>query len=211
MPNTRDRVLQCLLAHPRCTINDLAEAVDINGISVRHHLNNLQAEGLIDFEEERHGVGRPHLVYFLTEKGMERFPTRYLRLTNRLLDQLRDTMPEATVSRLFAQMATEMASEYADKVKGMGTEERLELVKRLLAEEGFSMEWEKQGDNFHIREISCPYYHVGQLHPEVCTIDQTLISSVLAIPVEKVQCVLRGDMQCAYVIPDIPAKQEKSK
>lgn len=85
MKSTRDRILQSLLHHPRSTINVLAGEIGINPISVRHHLTNLQAEGLIKAEEERHGVGRPRLAYSLTEDGMERFPTRYLRLTTRLL------------------------------------------------------------------------------------------------------------------------------
>jgi len=214
MKSTRERILHTLASSPRSTINDLAEAVDINAISVRHHLTSLQAEGLVTAEEERHGVGRPRLVYFLTEKGRERFPTRYLRLTNRLLDQLKESLPATVVSKLFAEMAAEMAADYSEQVKGMDVEERLDLVKRMLGEEGFSVEWEKRGAQYHIREITCPYYHVGQSHPEVCTLDQTLISSVLSIPAEKVQCVLHGDAHCTFVVPDLPvtsSKEEQSK
>ena len=83
--NTRERVLRTLLARERCTINELAEAVEINPISVRHHIVKLEAEGLVTSEEERHGVGRPRRLYFLTEGGHEQFPTRYIRLTMRLL------------------------------------------------------------------------------------------------------------------------------
>jgi DeoR family transcriptional regulator, suf operon transcriptional repressor len=64
MNSTRDRILQTLLNRPRSSINELAQAVDINAISVRHHLTNMQADGLVAAEEERHGVGRPRLVYF---------------------------------------------------------------------------------------------------------------------------------------------------
>ncbi len=56
---TRQRVLKTLLLRHQCTVNELAEAVDINPISVRHHLNKLEAEGLVTSFEERHGVGRP--------------------------------------------------------------------------------------------------------------------------------------------------------
>ena len=101
MKSTRERILQTLLNHPRSTINDLAEAVGINAISVRHHLTSLQADNLVAADEERHGVGRPRLVYSLTEKGLERFPTRYLRLTNRLLDQMKESMPPAVINKLF--------------------------------------------------------------------------------------------------------------
>ena len=203
MTSTRERILQVLLNHPKSTISELATAVNINGIYVRHHLISLQAEGAISAEEIRHGVGRPRLVYSLTEKGVERFPTRYLRLTNRLLDQLKTTMTSDQFSHLFSQMANDMTSSYVEQTRKMNVEERLEFIKNLMSEEGFSMEWEKIGDHYHIKEITCPYYLVGQAHPEICTIDQTLISRILDIPVEKIQCMLSGDNRCTFNLPDI--------
>ena len=203
MTSTRERIVQMLLNHPKSTINELALAANINTISVRHHLISLQAEGVINSEEVRHGVGRPRLVYSLTEKGVERFPTHYLRLTNRLLDQLKNSMTDIQFTHLFSQMADDITSEYAAQTKKMTVEERLEFIKKLMAEEGFVMQWEKRGDHYHIDEITCPYYKIGQSHPEVCSIDQTLISTILEIPVEKIQCVLSGDNRCSFTIPDI--------
>lgn len=200
MKSTRDKILQTLLKKPRSTINDLAEAVGINPISVRHHLGNLEKEGLVEGQEERHGVGRPRLVYVLTDEGMERFPTRYMRLTTRLIAQMKETIPGPMVSRLFGQIAEDLASEYADDIKGLSMEERLDFVKDLLAEEGFTVEWEKKDNQYQIHEISCPYYQIGVAHPEVCTVDQTLISKMLALPVNKVQCILNGATHCTYVV-----------
>lgn len=197
-----------MLRQPRRTINELAEAVGINPISVRHHLTNLQVEGLVASEEERHGVGRPRLVYFLTEAGMEKFPTRYLRLTTRLLAQMKESMPAPMVSQLFRQVAEDMAQEYADQMQDLSMEERLEVVSSMLAEEGFTVEWEKSGGQYQIHEISCPYYQIGVNHPEVCTVDQALISKMLALPAEKVQCILNGNAHCTYVVQPAPEAEQ---
>ncbi|HWQ05228.1 MAG TPA: winged helix-turn-helix transcriptional regulator [Longilinea sp.] len=210
MKSTRERILQTLLGNPRATITDLADAVGINAISVRHHLTSLQAESLVAAEEERHGVGRPRLVYFLTETGLERFPTRYLRLTNRLLDQIKESLPAPVVNKIFTEIAVDMASSVKREAHSMNLEERLDLVQKLLGEEGFTVQWEKQGSQYHIHEISCPYYHVGQSHPEVCSVDQTLISTVLEIPAEKIQCILRGDTHCTYVISELAAPKSEN-
>ena len=200
MKSTRDKILQTLLQNPRSTIITLAEAVGINPISVRHHLTNLQMEGLVEGLEERHGVGRPRLVYVLTDEGMERFPTRYMQLTTRLLSQMKDTMPGPVVANLFNQMAEDLVSKYSSDVQSLNMEERLNLVKEILAHEGFNVNWEKKGEQYQINEISCPYYQIGVAHPEVCTVDQTLISKMLALPVNKVQCILSGASHCTYVI-----------
>lgn len=203
MTSTRENVLRTLLTRQRCTINELADAVGINPISVRHHVTKLEADGFVTSEEERHGVGRPRRVYFLTEEGMEQFPTRYLRLTVRLLEQLKETLPEQMVDKLFTQVANDLVEDYTSDLQldGVPMEERLDIVQDLLRGEGFTMEWDLQDDGYHIREVNCPYYHVGMNHPEVCVVDQTLISSMLNVPVEKVNCILDGDSFCTYVVP----------
>jgi predicted ArsR family transcriptional regulator len=203
--STRERVLYTLLKQHRCTINDLAVAVDINPISVRHHIAKLEADGLVTSEDERHGVGRPRRVYFLTDEGVEKFPTRYMRLTTRLLQQLKESMPNQIVNELFSDMAADLVQEYAQSIEldGLPMEDRLELVRDILSHEGFDIEWERKGDRYHIREVSCPYFHIGQDHPEVCRVDQTLISSVLDVPAEKIECLLNGDKHCTYVVPDL--------
>ena len=199
--NTREKVLHTLLVRERCTIIDLAEAVDINPISVRHHIAKLEADGLVRSDEERHGVGRPRRMYFLTEKGREQFPTRYIRLTVRLLEQLKEALPAPVVERIFEQMAKEMAATYRSEAEGLTAEARLDLLRQLLNSEGFNVEVLKEGNDTVIRESNCPYFHIGQNHPEVCSVDQTLITTILDVPAQKIQCLLHGDAHCTYVIP----------
>jgi DeoR family suf operon transcriptional repressor len=202
MSATRDLVLQTLLTQPRCTVNELADKVGISPISIRHHIASLEAEGLINSEDVRHGVGRPRQVFSLTDTGVEQFPTRYVRLTIRLLEHLKETMPEAMLTKLFTQMAEDLARDLSDgtELKNLTMQERLNLVKDLLKREGFNIEWEQLEDGYEIHEASCPYYYIGQNHPEVCAVDQILISKVLAVPTEKVKCILNGDSNCTYVV-----------
>lgn len=207
---TRERVLQTLLTQQRCTVDDIAKAVNINPISVRHHINRLEADGLVKSEEVRHGVGRPHRLYFLTDAGHELFPARYLRLTLRLLQQLKETVPLPIVNRLFAEMARDLAANYSGDLDKLTIEQRLDLVKQLLTNEGFNVNWEKQGEFFHIQESNCPYYYIGQNHPEVCSVDQTLISTVLNLPAEKVQCMLQGDSTCTFIVPSVEYETKES-
>lgn len=206
MKSTRERILYTMAAQPRTTITELADAVGISAISVRHHLSSMEADGLVAYEEERHGVGRPRLIYFLTEKGLERFPTRYFRLTNRLLDQLKATLPQLAVQDIFQHMAKDMAEGYAQKALKLPMDEKLNLVQEALAQEGFIVEWKKSPEGYQINEITCPFFHVGEHHPEVCVVDHTVISTVLNIPAEKITCVLQGDAHCSYHIsyPNAP-------
>ena len=199
MKSTRDRILLTLLSNPRSTITDMASSVNINAISVRHHLASLQVEGLVNSREERHGVGRPRLVYSLTEKGMEKFPTHYIRLMNNLLDQIRVQLDEHTRKQLFKQLAEKIASEFPD-LTGIPMEKKLDKLTGLMEEQGFYMTWEKIGDQYIIHETNCPYFHVSKKHPEICAIDQDVLSKLLSNPVKRTSCVITGDTHCTYII-----------
>jgi predicted ArsR family transcriptional regulator len=209
MKSTRDRILQTLLNNPNSTINDLASAVDINSISVRHHLTNLQADGLVTAQEVRHGVGRPRLVYALTETGAEKFPTRYLKLVNLLFFKLKDKLSPEELRLLLSQVAKEIAGDQAKKLRSLSVEERLNELQKYLSNEGFTLEWEKEGNSYVIKEIACPFYHINNEHPEVCKIDEEIISTLLSSPIKKGKCVVKGDTYCSYIF-EVKEKSESS-
>ena len=124
--STRQRVLDTLLTQQHCTINELAEAVGINPISVRHHINRLEAEGLVTSTEQRYGVGRPRRLYSLTEIGREQYPTRYLWLTLKILDQLKENVPQPVIDEMFSQIALDLVTEFPDDITSLPIEKRLD-------------------------------------------------------------------------------------
>ncbi len=205
---TREQVLQLLLEKGRATIKELAEALNINPVSVRHHLLKLEAEGLVTSQEERHGVGRPRRVYYLTEKGLAQFPSRYVWLASQLLRHLKATVPRHLVTQVFIQMAQEMASQ-VEGLENMSTEERLELLTQILRREGFIVTWESHDDRYVVREIACPYLQLGHQHPEVCTLDSALIAHMLDVDAERIQCMLTGDNECVYIIPKSQVEEQR--
>ncbi len=203
MKSTRDKIIRELRLNPRSTISSLAETVGINGISVRHHLSSLQADGLVASEEQRHGVGRPRLVYSLTDVGMEKFPSSYLKLTNRLIAELKQTLPKDNVDSLFIGMAERLSAKYKDDLSILPLDRQLDAVKDILSDEGFVIVWEKTKNDYLIKTLNCPYFHIGMEHPEVCNIDKVIISSLLSRPLKVHNCILDGDNCCVYAI-DIP-------
>lgn len=197
---TRDTILRALRAQGKCTVNTLAEAAQVSPVSVRHHLSNLLAEGVIAMEEVRHGVGRPRQLFSLTESGLDLSPGRYFRLTNRLLDEIKGSLTTTQLEQLLSGVANGMADRYAEVLAGLSLTEKLSRLKEMLSEEGFDAELETQGDQVIIRELSCPYFRIGLEHPEVCRIDQAFIASALALPVSRVGCLLDGDAHCTFSV-----------
>lgn len=200
MENSRQLILRRLKERGPATIADLAEYLGVAPMTVRHHLNALLAQGLVRSETVRRSVGRPALVFLLTEAGEEVFPHKYLRLTERLLEELKSSVPPEVIEMIFTRMAQGMAEEYRQRLIGLPMEARMAALVELLGEEGFMAQWERAERGYRLTEYNCPYFHVGQHHPEVCRFDQSLISNMLEAAVEKDACVLNGDPCCSFTI-----------
>lgn len=63
---TRQRIVEILEELGPQTVDDLATHVGVKKGTIRHHLTALRAEGAVDVDLKRHGVGRPAHVFKLT-------------------------------------------------------------------------------------------------------------------------------------------------
>ncbi len=209
--NTRDTILAALKARPQATVEGLAEVADVSPVTVRHHLNSLQAEGLLEATSIRRKVGRPHYVYSLSQAGHELFPKKYARLSSRLLDELKHRFSEAVVADLFGNVVQKIVDEHKGEYESLSFEERLDYVIDLLEEEGFLARWEKVDGQYRLIEYSCPYISVGQAHTEVCTFDRELVTLVLQTELEQHSCMLKGDTCCQFSFVSPATIQTNSK
>jgi DeoR family suf operon transcriptional repressor len=200
---TRQAIIDTLKVTQHATVNELAEAVGVKPVTVRHHLNVLQAEGLAAARERRQPVGRPIHVFFLTEKADGMFSQKYRVLVERLLDQLKDRLPEAAFEALIADLAGAIADEFRSELASLPQKARMNRLVEILEGEGFIAEWGITEDGIELVEHHCPYYHIGQRHPELCQIDHALIHVAMGGRVEKASCMLEGDRACTFLLPSI--------
>ena len=89
MQTTRQEILQHLQRNGRATVKELGQLLGLTSTGIRQHLTVLERDGLVLAREERGGVGRPTLVYSLTDKAEALFPRSYDELANNLLEEIR--------------------------------------------------------------------------------------------------------------------------
>ncbi len=200
MRSTKERILNTLLNKHSSTIGELADVVGINGISVRHHLINLQAEGLITAEEERHGVGRPRFIYKLSDKGYEQFPSNYLGLTNLILDVMGTELPKDQFESIMVKVGQQIAETNTISDPNLPIENKLSEISLKMAKGGFRISHERQGNTITIHNKNCPYHRIGLRHPEICQVDQVMYTELLGKPIHQVGCMLSGDKECTFII-----------
>lgn len=197
---TREVVLRTIKEHNRATVESLAAAAGVSPVTVRHHLNALLADGLIQAESVRRKVGRPYHVYSLSADGHELFPKKYYSLSSRLLAELKERFPAEVVGQLFESVVARIIAEHSGEFEHLSFEQRLDYLVGLLAEEGFLARWERVGDTYHVTEYSCPFFNIGRQHAEICTLDTTLIEAVMQTRVTQHRCMLNGDDCCRFVV-----------
>lgn len=208
--STRDIILHTIKAMNQATVEELAVEADVSPVTVRHHLNALLADGLIETESVRRHVGRPYYIYSLTEAGHELFPKKYFALSMRLLEELKARFPQDLVNEVFEGVVRRVAEDHRGEYEHLSFEARLDYLVRLLAEEGFLAKWEKVNDDqYQLIEYSCPFLLIGQQHEEVCKLDTTLIQTVMQTPVEQHSCMLNGDSCCQFTVSAVaPARRQ---
>ncbi len=198
--STRQAVIEALKSVGQATVNQLSQMVGVKAITVRHHLNGLLAEGLIEQQEKRQTIGRPVHVYSLTEQAESLFPHQYHRLVERLLDQVKENLPPETIQMLLNSLASSLVSDLQRELEQVPVEARMSRLVALLSQEGFLAEWERSDNGLRLIEYHCPYYFIGQRYPEICQIDETMIRLAMGAEVAKETCLLDGDPACEFVL-----------
>ena len=184
----------------RLTAADLAERLGVSLNAVRHHLRELESEQLVEYDRERRGVGAPAFAYRLTERGEALFPRRYEGTLLQLLEQLeRRDGREAAVSMLESQFDT-IAERLEPALAGASPQNRLELVTRTMANEGFMTEWRQTPDTTDVVSHNCALLAVAERFPELCEAERRFLTRALDASVDRVSHILNGCGACEYSV-----------
>jgi DeoR family suf operon transcriptional repressor len=197
------------------TARELSVKLGISLNAVRHHLKELEGEGLIVHHRELHGVGAPVFAYSLSPAGEELFPRRYGEALSAVLS--------AVVERDGRKAAVDMLESYFDllgrrmraELQGVPEAERLDAVARLLSREGYMAEVRaEKGPRSRTEAVliehNCPIPAVAGPFPEICAAEAKYLAGVLGAEVERTGHILTGCPACEYRVRFSRAAEERS-
>ncbi len=69
LEGTRLKILNILRSQGSVTVEDLAKDIGLASSTIRRHLDILQRDQLVAFDQVRRKLGRPEFAYRLTEHG----------------------------------------------------------------------------------------------------------------------------------------------
>lgn len=195
----RSEILVTLKRESGATIRDLTERLALSLNAVRHHLRELEAEGLVEFVLAHKGVGAPARAYRLSARGQGLFPRRYLETLTGVLAQVEERAGRAAAVSMLEAHFTELGNRLSVGLEGCTGAERLEVVTRALADEGYMPEWHGADQwSVTLREHNCAIQAVAERYPEICAAEQRFLERVLSAAVDRKAHILGGCAVCEY-------------
>lgn len=182
------------------TAKDLASKLGISLNAVRHHLKDLEAAGLVQYERQHHGVGAPAFAYRLSTAGQGLFPRRYETTLTELLDYVvRREGRESAVAVLEARYHA-LTSRLKEELAGATPAERMAAIARLLSEEGYMAEGTASSTTGTLVEHNCAIQAVAERFPEICAAEARFLAAALGAEVNRRGHILSGCSTCEYVV-----------
>ena len=202
MNGKRQQIVEILKRTGSATVEELSESLGINSVTVRHHLDVLQSEGLIaePLIQHRSTAGRPQYKYALSAAANKVFPKNYNGLAGQLLEEIKSRHDAREIKVIFEDMGHRIAAELPAAVTGETTEQRLDRITDFLNQKGYLAHWKNSEEGIMLYTCNCPYNGLVEKHPELCAMDVSLMASLTgAVP----QCVCRiADKKesCGYLL-----------
>lgn len=197
----RQEVLTLLLENrPGLTVDSIAKMVEITKTAIHQHITSLERDGYIAKHLLTKTAGRPGRVYILTDKGIHLFPKQYAWFSGLLLDRLRERLGSEDLDLFMYDSGKNLADGLKSRVEGKETTGQIEEIVRIMGELGYEAALE-ENSAIELPVISarnCIFHDIAKSHPEVCTLDIALLSSLTGKKVEQVECVIRGGQACRF-------------
>jgi predicted ArsR family transcriptional regulator len=207
MQSTRQRILEYLQRSGRGSVKELGQLLGLTPTGIRQHLTVLERDGLVDAREERGRVGRPTLVYSLTEKADSLFPKTYDVLASVLLEEIRATDGNEKLHQMLQKVAARLAAPYTDRVEGKATGERVKETARIMEEQGCVVDFSENEGEYYIDEYTCPFPKTAARDRSVCALHVEFVRILSDADTRLSRSLLRGERACTYRIrPQVAAR-----
>lgn len=184
----------------RITARDLGRELGLSMNAVRHHLKELESEGLVRYEREQRGVGAPVFVYLLAPAADALFPRRYKEALEQLLDYVVAREGRAGAAAALESHFEAMGERLRPELEGAGPAERMAAVVRALSDAGYMAEGQATFCCGTLTEHNCAIREVAERFPEVCAAEERFLASALGGTVERRRHMLEGCGGCEYKV-----------
>lgn len=200
---TIDKILNRMKRDGPVTAKVLAEEFKLTTMGVRQHLQGLEEDGLVDFQDIKAKVGRPTRHWNLTSKGHRRFADRHGDLIIQMLDSVEEIFGADGLHQVVERRENQTFEQYRHALATCSDlKEKLEILTTLREQEGYMAQLHQDGEGFIMVENHCPICHAAKRCPSLCQSELSIFQRLLGneYRVERNEHIIAGERRCAYRI-----------
>lgn len=189
MSNIRQVILSALSRQGPLSVDELARAAHLSKMAARYHVALLVRQHLVAAQAKLHrgGVGRPQVIYALTEGASERLPKQYDHLATALLEELVSSYGPHQVRALLRRMGRRQAATAPVLHREADLASGIRRAAQWLAARGYMASARTGGEHMALVVGNCPFRRVARTHPEVCEMDMAMIAALLGVSPKRIE------------------------
>jgi predicted ArsR family transcriptional regulator len=200
--STAKRSLLLLLKRrPDASLGEVARELGISKVAVLAHARQLETDGLVARAYRAGKVGRPRVVFRLTETASPLFPHNYVEMSRCALEFVEERLGRPAVRELLARRSADVADRNRGRVARGPLAERVAALAKVRTEGGYMAEvGQRRGSTVEMLEHNCPILALAQQFPEACETERAMFASLLGARVDVSHRVVAGDAVCRFLV-----------
>jgi len=198
---TAQSLLTVLKRHPDASLSEVAAALGVSKVAALSHLTRLESEGIVERSYRAGRVGRPRVLFRLTERGTTLFPQAYTEMSLCALEFIERRLGRPAVGELLSQRAGEVADRNWSRLSSGSLPARVGELAKIRTEGGYMAEVTgRRRGSVELLEHNCPILALAKRYPEACETERRLFASMLKADVNVSHRVVAGDPVCRFLI-----------
>lgn len=203
---TSEKIIQLLKTQGPLTAKVLATELSLTTMGVRQHMQALEDEGDICFEDKKAPRGRPTRYWSLTPKSNSHFSDRHEELSVQLIESVITVFGDSGLDKLILHREQSSLELYQQRLAVEGTLiAKLRALAELRSSEGYMATIDEEGNDFWLLENHCPICAAASQCLNFCRSELNLFQTLLKeeAEVSREEHIIEGARRCAYKITPI--------
>jgi predicted ArsR family transcriptional regulator len=196
----RLEILNSLKRTRGMSVNELVEKMKMSYMGIKQHCLTLQRDGYLDTWRRPQKMGRPEMVYRLTRRSHDLFPSDSNAFTLDLLKSVREIYGPNAPEKLLYNLFEKKTATLKGKVKGEAVEDRAKSLAKIRDGEGYMAQFlsEAKEGGSQILECHSPIMNLVERYPIIGRLEQDMFEGVLGTPVRREETHNSGLYECAF-------------
>jgi predicted ArsR family transcriptional regulator len=195
----RLEILNSLKRTRGMSVNELVEKMKMSYMGIKQHCLTLHRDGYLDTWRRPQKMGRPEMVYRLTRRTHDLFPTDSNQFTLELLKSIQEIYGPNAPEKLLYNVFEKKNAALKAKVKGETVAERAKWLARVRDSEGYMAQFTTSEEGGpQILECHSPMMNLIEQYPIIARLEQDMFEALLGARVRREMLRNSGLYECAF-------------